>query len=115
MSTTLMIDNWTLQDVESVLSDGIDTRNVGEIAVSPDHQHHTFSPVPAGVLQIDALMTLLTNVVCFDDLTVDSRFVHAWRRDNANLLPLANLGVVSATDHSDLGDDLVALREAIVD
>lgn len=110
-----MIDNWTLQDVASILADGMDTRTAGEITVSPDRQKHTLSPVPAGVLQIDSLLGLLTNIVCFDSLTVDTRFVDAWQQDESSLLPLTSLGVVTAVDYSELGGSLVALRESIVD
>jgi hypothetical protein len=110
-----MIDNWTLQDVSNILSHGLDTRTVGELTLSPGRRRHTFSAVPAGVHQIDALITLLTNVVCFESLTVDKRFVDAWQSDDAALLPLASLGVVTATDYSTQGGELIALREAIVD
>jgi len=72
MSTSLMIDNWTLQDVERVLSNGLGTDVVGEISISEDRRSHSFEPLPEGVLQIDALLTLLTNLVCFDTLAVDS-------------------------------------------
>ena len=110
-----MIDNWTLQDVEDVLSNGLDPRTAGELALTPGRGRHTFSPVPAGVLQIDALITLLTNVVCFDSLTVDKRFIDTWQSDDAALLPLASLEIVTATDYSALGGELDTLREAIVD
>jgi hypothetical protein len=109
-----MIDNWTLQDVESVLSNGVGVDTVGEILISEDRQSHSFKDLPEGVLQIDALLTLLTNLVCFDQLTVDSRFLYTWQQDEAQLLPLANLGVVAPQDYGNFGDDLNLLREAIV-
>jgi hypothetical protein len=114
MPTSLMIDNWTLQDVESVLSNGVGIDTVGELLISEDRQRHSYKGVPEGVLQIDALLTLLTNLVCFDQLTVDSRFVHTWQQGEAQLLPLANLGVVAPQDYATFGDDLNLLREAIV-
>jgi hypothetical protein len=109
-----MIDNWTLQDVESLLSNGIGTNTVGEILISGDRQSHSFKELPEGVLQIDALLTLLTNLICFDQLTVDSRFLYTWQEEKAQLLPLANLGVVAPQDYINFGDDLNLLRESIV-
>ncbi|WP_152543605.1 hypothetical protein [Methylibium sp. T29] len=109
-----MIDNWTLQDVEGLLSNGIGVDTVGEILISQDRQSHSFKDLPEGVLQIDALLTLLTNLICFDHLTVDSRFLYTWHQDHAQLLPLANLGVVVPQDYGNFGDDLNLLREAIV-
>jgi len=114
MTTILMIDNWTLQDVENVLSDGVGTATVGEILISQDRLSHSFKELPEGVLQVDALLTLLTNLVCFDQLTVDSRFLYTWQQDEAQLLPLASLGVIAPQDYGSFGDDLNLLREAIV-
>lgn len=114
MSTSLMIDNWTLQDVESVLSKGLGADSVGEISISEDRRSHSFKKLPEGVLQIDALVTLLTNVVCFDQLTVDSRFLYTWQQDDAQLLPIANLGVVVPQDYTNFGEDLNLLRETMV-
>jgi len=114
MSTSLMIDNWTLQDVEHVLSSGIGTDTVGEIRISEDRQRHSFEEMLEGVLQIDALLTLLTNLVCFEQLTVDARFLHTWQQGEAQLMPLASLGIVAPQDYAPFGDDLNLLREAIV-
>lgn len=114
MPTSLMIDNWTLQDVESVLTNGLSTDTAGEISISEDRQTHSFKRLPAGVFQIDALLTLLTNVICFDQLTVDSQFLYTWQQDDAQLLPLANLGVVAPQDYGNFGDDLSLLRETLV-
>jgi len=115
MTTSLMIDNWTLQDVERVLTSGVGSDTVGEIVIAKDRQSHSFSELPEGVLQINALLTLLTNLVCFDELTVDSHFLHAWQKEEAHLLPLANLGVVKSQRYEEFGDDLNLLRDAMVD
>jgi hypothetical protein len=110
-----MIDNWTLQDVELLLSRGLSPRTASEISISKDRNDHSFSPIPEGVLQIDALLSLLTNLVCFGQLIVDARFLNTWQKPGAQLAPLANLGVVTATDYTEFGKDLVDLRESIVD
>lgn len=110
-----MIDNWTLQEVKDLLANGLPTRRVGEIVLSPDLRRHSFSPIPEAVVQIDALLTLLTNLVCFDELIVDSEFVHTWQRSSNRLLPLLNCGIIFPKDHSPLEDNLANLREKIVD
>ena len=115
MPQSLMIDNWTLQDIELLLSQGLSSRTASEILISKDRNDHSFSPIPEGVLQIDALLSLLTNLVCFSQLVVDARFLHTWQMAGAQLAPLTNLGVVTAADYSEFGKDLVVLRESIVD
>lgn len=112
MPNSLMIDNWTLQDVEALLSKGLDPRLVGELSLSADRAGHAFSPVRAGVVQIDALLTLLTNIVCFDSLIVDKDYVHTWQRDGGHLAPLDHASLVQAADYSLPG--LPELRDSMV-
>lgn len=114
MNTSLMIDNWTLQDVEGVLSSGLGTKVVGHICISEDRLSHSFSPLPEGVHQIDALLTLITNLVCFDELSIDSEFLYTWEKDDAQLLPLKNLNIVVPEDFRSFGEDLFFLRETLV-
>ena len=114
MSNALMIDNWTLQDVEALLHNGIDAKEASEISISEDRKTHHFEPVPLGTIQIDALITLLTNIVCFDHLKVDIDFVETWRRDGGFLAPLENLGVVYPDNYKSLGQSLDDIREQIL-
>ena len=114
MGNALMIDNWTLQDVEALMQNGIEPKDVSEIAISEDRQTHRFDPVPSGTIQIDALISLLTNIVCFDHLHVDSGFVEAWQRDGGFLAPLESLGVVQPDDYTALGQSLNDIREMIL-
>ncbi len=61
MSTALLIDNWTLQDVERLFGSGLSQRVTAEISIPTDGSAHRFDPVLAGVLELDALLTLVTN------------------------------------------------------
>lgn len=115
MPNTLIIDNWTLQDVESLLSEGLRPFVVGEIDIPSDATAHTFRPIQHGVIQIDALLTLLTNVVCHDHLQVDKNFTYAWERAEGKLAPLASLGIVQATDNASLSNQLHELRSVLID
>lgn len=95
-----MIDNWTLQEVENLLSGGIDGSKVGGIVVSTDRQSHDFSPDLEAAIRIDALLTLLTNIVCFESLHVDHGFAHSWKKNVGHLSPLERLGIVAAVDYN---------------
>lgn len=100
MPTSLLIDNWTLQDVESLLAGDVGDAKVGEIYLSQDRETHDFSSGLEATVRIDALLTLLTNVVCFDNLHIDNGFVNTWKRDVSQLTPLENLGVLGLVDYS---------------
>lgn len=115
MSAKLMIDNWTLQDVDKVLHQGVSSQSAGEISIASDRGTHGFSAVPMGVLHIDALITLLTNLVCFETLTVDSAFISTWKSDRSQLNYLVDCGVVAPQSYIELNDDLSNVRERITD
>ena len=75
MTLDLITDNWTLQDVNELLVSGLSPAPVGQLAISEDKQSHTFTDVPHGVIQLDCLLTLLTNLVIYDELIVDQGFM----------------------------------------
>ena len=110
---SLMIDNWTLQDVRDLLSEGLDDKTGVEITISSDRQTHQLQPVNMGVHQIDALLTLLTNIVCCERLLVDKELTYAWANSSANFLRLTD-SVVEPTDYSPLGEQLQKLRDLLV-
>lgn len=110
-----MIDNWTLQDIEALLTKGLDPTQAAEISIADDRKEHLFSPIPAGAIQIDALLTLLTNIVCFDELTVDDKFVQTWRRDAGFLAPLEHVGIIRPDNYDPLRQNLTDIREVMLD
>jgi hypothetical protein len=115
MSTALLIDNWTLQDVERLLGSGLSQGVAAEISVPTDGTGHRFDPVLAGLLELDALLTLITNIVCFDSLRVDRGFAHAWQRDGGFLSPLEHISAIQVDDYQPFGDELNRVREAVLE
>jgi hypothetical protein len=114
MGTALIVDNWTLQEVERLLESGISNEDAAEIWISADRTSHRFDAVPQGLLQLDALLTFITNIVCFDSLRVDSRFTYTWQRDGGSLSPLEHMLVIESEDYQRLGDELNQVRELIL-
>ena len=66
MVRKLMIDNWTVQDVDQLANEGLSVESSSEIVIADDRATHHFSSLPKGVLQIDSLLNLLTNIVLYD-------------------------------------------------
>lgn len=78
MSLRLIIDNWSLQDVCSLLVSGPSSESTGELQIDHDKNQHSFAKLPYSVIQIEALLGLLENVVLRDALIVDNEFMHVW-------------------------------------
>ena len=78
METKLLIDNWMLQDVKQALENGLSEDVSGEISIDTLNDTHDFNSVPHAAFQIDALLSLLTNIVLRDQLIVDDKFTYVW-------------------------------------
>ena len=115
MKLDLITDNWTLQDVNELLVSGLSPEPVGQIAISKDRQSHTFTDVPHAVIQIDCLLTLLTNLVIYDELIVDQAFTATWDQENPQLSRLTGDSLVKPVSFHPNDETLVAVREEIVD
>jgi hypothetical protein len=111
----LITDNWTLQDVNDLLVSGLSPAPVGQIAISKDKQSHTFTDVPLAVIQLDCLLTLLTNLVIYDELIVDQGYMATWDQDHPQLSRLTSNSLVKPVLFDPNAETLVAVREEIVD
>ena len=115
MKLELITDNWTLQDVNELLVSGLSPTPAGQIAISKDKQSHTFTYLPHAVTQLDCLLTLLTNLVIYDELIVDQGYVATWDREHPQLSRLTRDSLVRPVPFDPNAETLVAVREEIVD
>jgi hypothetical protein len=111
----LITDNWTLQDVNELLVSGLSPAPVGQIAISKDKRSHTFTDVPEAVIQVDCLLTLLTNLVIYDELIVDQGFTATWDQEHPQLARLTSDSLVKPVLFDPNAEMLAAVREEIVD
>ena len=62
MLRKLMIDNWTVQDVDQLANEGLSVESSSEIVIAGDRATHHFSSLPKGVLPVSYThLTLPTN------------------------------------------------------
>lgn len=115
MATRLLIDNWMLQDVNESLQEGLSSEPVGEIAINLQNGTHNFNFMPQAVIQIDALLALLVNIVLRDVLIVDINFTDVWKNGDESLVNLNRLGILNAIDFSSSEKSIAEPRKVIVD
>ena len=114
MKRSVLIDNWTLQDVGNLLSNGLTHDSMHEIEISQDRTKHEFIEVPGGFIQFDALLTLITNIVLYDELAVDEGFTHTWSESDTDFGTLVDASLLQPLPFSELGAPLKRLRRQIV-
>lgn len=98
MSGQLIVDNWMLQDINQALEQGLSLQEVGEIVVDIKKDSHRFHMMPYAVFQIDALLTLLVNIVLRDSLIVDDQWIHVWDKGDKSLKKLKDTHIVKPFD-----------------
>jgi len=115
MGTSLIIDNWMLQDVNAALQGGLSGEPSGEIVLDVQRGTHDFVFVPHAVFQIDALLTFLVSIVFRDILVVDGGFTHVWDKGSPSLLDLRQNGILHPFDFLRAEDAIAEPRKVIVD
>jgi hypothetical protein len=115
METKLLIDNWMLQDVNQALERGLSEDFSGEILIDTLNNSHDFNSMPHAVFQIDALLSLLTNIVLRDRLIVDGGFTYVWKNGHESLQTLRSMAIINLFDFLSSEELIAGPRKIIVD
>ena len=78
MPNRILIDNWTLQSVGELFSEGMCGDTADEMEISPDRSNFGFREVSADVINVSALFQILTHLVFCDELFVDDGSTNTW-------------------------------------
>ena len=113
MSSRIIIDNWSLQNVSELLLSGVSTDSASVICVSDDN--HTYEDMPEIVIQTEALFELLTQIVLVDEILIDSKFAYTWESPDTPLLDLYRAKTLRGVRFTDQEDRFWELRNYIVD
>lgn len=96
MGSSLIIDNWLLQDIGSCLSHGLSPDSSSEITISQPADTHTIRDAPSAGVQLEALLGLLVDIVFRDSLVVDSEFTDTWSEYQDTFTHLVQSGLIRA-------------------
>lgn len=94
MPTKLMLDNWLLQDIAEVMSEGLSTDITHKIDINYASEEYYWEETSRAAVQIECLMNFLIDIVTRDNLVLDEQYAYAWNR----YIPLSQLnqkGIIS--------------------
>ena len=77
-TSNLIVDNWTLQSVGSLLSRGLTGERASELQVS--HEAFSYKDISEDALNIRCLFQILNHLVFSDSLFVDDQHVNTWQQ-----------------------------------
>lgn len=112
MSQSVLADNWSLQDVAILLTEGLPVDEAETLTLTADG--HGTAPIPAAITAVEALFDLLTDIVLRDQILIDKDFTYAWDENGiyTNLLQGQILKPYGFLDYRDRFSDI---RAAILD
>ncbi|EGG99511.1 hypothetical protein imdm_1015 [gamma proteobacterium IMCC2047] len=94
MTLGVVADNWSLQDISTLFTEGLENYVAGEIVLS--NGVHSYSPIVNAIIQTEALFDFLTDLILRDEILVEERFTYSWEKIHSPILEAKNLGVVRA-------------------
>ena len=89
-----MIDNWSLEEVCGLLLGGLSTRSIKKSPSTNENKDIDSEITPESIIQFDALLQLLSDIVLHDELIVDDRFATGWCFPFSPMLPMQTESVV---------------------
>lgn len=92
MAQGVVADNWSLQEVSTLLVEGLEQDFNGEIIIQSNA--HSYQSVSSAIIQSEALFDFLTDLLLRDEILVDDQYAYAWDDNSGPLLLAKNLGVV---------------------
>jgi hypothetical protein len=94
MSQSVISDNWSLQNISDLITEGINPEDTHFITPNTETDSHEYEPVPWGIIAIEALFDLITDIILRDQILVEEKFSGAWLAKNGPLSKLAEKSVV---------------------
>jgi hypothetical protein len=115
MPTTVMIDNWTLQDIGRCLSTGLPNGEVSELVVHPNNRKHSFRQVNASGVNIEMLVGFLGDIVLRDSILVDQKFSGIWANYQRFFSSVEKDALMRPVDFLVRAEELRGPTKAVVD
>lgn len=94
MAQGVVADNWSLQDIKTLFTEGLEHDFAGEIVLKDES--HSYRPISSAILQTEALFDFITDLILRDEILVEEKFTYSWEQVNSPILEAKRLGVVRA-------------------
>lgn len=94
MAQGVVADNWSLQDITTLFTEGLKCDDNGEVVI--EDKIHYYRPISIAILQTEALFDFITDLILRDEILVEEKFTYSWEKVNSPILEAKRLGVVRA-------------------
>ena len=112
MAQGVVADNWSLQDIMTLFTEGLERDTANEIVLR-DEQHF-YKPISSAVIQTEALFDFITDLILRDEILVEEAFTYSWEKVNSPILEAKQLGIVRAFPFLSEPEKIAGPRDRIV-
>ncbi|MBC8386392.1 MAG: hypothetical protein H8E09_00965 [Gammaproteobacteria bacterium] len=113
MAQGVIADNWSLQDITTLFTEGLERDNAGEIVLNDEQ--HSYHPIASAIVQTEALFDFITDLILRDEILVEEKFTYSWERVQSPILEAKKLGVVRVYPFLSEPEKIAGPRDRIVD
>lgn len=113
MTQATISDNWSLQDISSLLTEGLDGDPTAEIIL--ENNQHSYRSILSAIIQTEALFDFLTDLILCDEILVDEKFISSWAGVNSQIAEAKKNGIVRPYPFLADPEKLVGPRDKIVE
>lgn len=110
----VLADNWSLQNVAELLTDGLRNDQASLIKIDKQNRSHNYGLINYDAIRLEALFDLINDIVLKDELVVDDQFTGSWKRFNSPLSELQDAGVIAPFPFLDSPEKLKNPRDHLV-
>lgn len=113
MAQGVVADNWSLQDITTLFTEGLDPDVAGEIVLKDEG--HFYNQISSAIVQTEALFDFITDLILRDEILVEEKFTYSWEGVNSPILEAKHLGVVRAYPFLSEPKKIAGPRDRIVE
>lgn len=94
MSSPVISDNWSLQEISELLTAGIDSADTHFIKIDRDSDSYSYEKIPSAIVKIETLFDFITDIILRDQIIVDDNFTQSWKGNNNPLHEVEKAGLI---------------------
>ncbi len=94
MSQSIISDNWSLQNISELLTNGLDSDNTNYIDVDSKNDKFSYGEVSNAAITIEAFFDFITDIILRNQILVESDFVHAWKKYDCIVNKVPEAGII---------------------
>jgi len=113
MAQGIITDNWSLQEISTLFTEGLESSSSKEVVLA--NGQHSYSPVLGAIIQTEALFDFLTDLILRDEILIDEEFTSSWEIANSPILEAKKLGILRAFPFLEKPEKIIGPRERIVE